>query len=78
MKHDIRGNSEGNEKQIDTFFVKINQIFFPILKSIDFAIFIYFFVTFYKYAIIFFLFLTLKKQDVLQKKSALVPLISSY
>lgn len=78
MKHDIRGNSEGNEKQIDTFFVKINQIFFPILKSIDFAIFIYFFVTFYKYAIIFFLFLTLKKQDVLQKKSALVPLISSH
>lgn len=56
MKHDIRGNSEGNEKQIDTFFVKINQIFFPTLKSIDFAIFIYFFVTFYKYAIIFFLF----------------------
>lgn len=57
MKHDIRGNSEGNEKQIDTFFVKINQIFFPILKSIDFAIFIYFFVTFYKYAIIFFFFI---------------------
>lgn len=61
MKHDIRGNSEGNEKQIDTFFVKINQIFFPILKSIDFAIFIYFFVTFYKYAIIFFLIFNVKE-----------------
>lgn len=61
MKHDIRGNSEGNEKQIDTFFVKINQIFFPILKSIDFAIFIYFFVTFYKYAIIFFFIFNVKE-----------------